>query len=55
MGAELARARSGKKTETGMEEEQLKDFAKKPVEHAGRGPSSKHSPHGRKISPRGGY
>jgi hypothetical protein len=29
MGAELARKRSGKKTKTGMSEEQLEDFAKK--------------------------
>jgi|KBSMisStandDraft_5_1062788.scaffolds.fasta_scaffold844100_2 Protein of unknwon function (DUF3008). len=28
MGADLARAKSGKKTKTGMKEEQLKDFAK---------------------------
>ena len=31
MGAELARAREGKKTQTGMSEGQLEDFAKKPV------------------------
>lgn len=30
MGAELARLRSGKKTRTGMSEEQLRDFARKP-------------------------
>jgi len=29
MGADLARARSGKKTKTGMSKEQLEDFAKK--------------------------
>lgn len=29
MGAELARKRAGKKTETGMSESQLRDFAKK--------------------------
>ena len=29
MGAELARARAGKKTKTGMSQKQLKDFAKK--------------------------
>jgi len=29
MGAELARKRAGKKTRTGMSEEQLEDFAKK--------------------------
>ena len=31
MGAELGRKRAGKKTETGMSEAQLGDFAKKPV------------------------
>ena len=30
MGAELARHRAGKKTETGMSEDQLRDYAKKP-------------------------
>lgn len=30
MGAELARKRAGKKTRTGMTEEQLKDFASTP-------------------------
>lgn len=29
MGAELARKRAGEKTQTGMSEEQLRDFAKK--------------------------
>lgn len=29
MGAELARKRAGKKTKTGMSEEDLRDFAKK--------------------------
>jgi hypothetical protein len=29
MGAELARLRSGKKTQTGMNEKQLSDFASK--------------------------
>ena len=29
MGAELARKRAGKKTETGMTEKQLEDFARK--------------------------
>jgi len=33
MGAELARAREGKKTETGMSESQLRDFAKKPKKY----------------------
>lgn len=31
MGAELARKRAGKKTRTGMSEQQLRDFAAKPV------------------------
>lgn len=31
MGAELARKRAGKKTQTGMSEKSLRDFAKKPV------------------------
>jgi hypothetical protein len=30
MGAELARKRAGKKTQTGMSEKQLEDFARKP-------------------------
>lgn len=30
MGAELSRKREGKKTQTGMSEEQLEHFAKKP-------------------------
>ena len=30
MGAELARKRTGKKTQTGMSEKQLEDFATKP-------------------------
>jgi len=31
MGAELQRKREGKQTKTGMAEQQLKDFAKKPA------------------------
>jgi hypothetical protein len=31
MGAELERKREGKKTETGMSEKQLEDFARKPT------------------------
>jgi hypothetical protein len=31
MGAELARKRAGKKTETGMTTQQLREFASKPV------------------------
>ncbi len=31
MGAELERKRDGKKTETGMSEKQLEDFARKPT------------------------
>jgi hypothetical protein len=34
MGAELARLRSGKKTRTGMSEEDLRDFASKPIKRA---------------------
>lgn len=30
MGADLARARAGKKTKTGMTEDQLEDYARKP-------------------------
>ena len=30
-GAELARKRAGKKTQSGMSESQLRDFARKPV------------------------
>jgi hypothetical protein len=30
MGAELGRKRAGKKTQTGMSEKQLRDFARKP-------------------------
>ena len=33
MGAELARKRAGKKTETGMSEKQLSEFASKPAGH----------------------
>lgn len=31
MGMELGKLRSGEKTETGMNESQLRDFARKPV------------------------
>lgn len=31
MGAELGRARKGKKTRTGMSQKQLSDFASKPL------------------------
>jgi hypothetical protein len=31
MGAELERKREGKKTETGMSEKQLEDFARNPI------------------------
>ena len=37
MGSELARARAGEKTETGMSQKQLKDFAKKPPRSNPRG------------------
>ena len=36
MGAELARKRAGKKTQTGMSESQLSDFASKPNVHTAR-------------------
>jgi len=36
MGAELARKRAGKKTQTGMSEQQLEDFARKKAPAAGR-------------------
>jgi len=32
MGSELGRLRKGEKTQTGMSETQLKDFARKPIE-----------------------
>ncbi len=32
MGAELSRLRAGKKTKTGMGEQQLEDFAAKPID-----------------------
>ena len=31
MGADLARARAGQRTKTGMSESQLRDYARKPV------------------------
>ena len=37
MGSELGRLREGKKTRTGMSEEQLEDFAEKPIEKGGPG------------------
>lgn len=43
MGADLARAKTGKKTRTGMSEEQLRDFARK-----GRGKAVKRKLHGQK-------
>lgn len=33
MGAELARKRQGKKTRTGMSEQQLREFARKPFRY----------------------
>ena len=36
MGADLARKRAGKKTKTGMSEEQLSDFAHKPRKKKGK-------------------
>ena len=40
MGAELARKRAGKKTRTGMTEEQLEEFASKPVSKSTKGSKS---------------
>lgn len=37
MSAELARKRAGKRTETGMSESQLEDFARKPEPREGDG------------------
>ena len=37
MGAELQRKREGKKTQTGMTEEQLEDFASKPTTKKSKG------------------
>jgi hypothetical protein len=36
MGAELARKRAGKRTQTGMSEEQLRDFSRKPTKSSSR-------------------
>jgi hypothetical protein len=36
MGAELARKRAGKKTQTGMSEKQLEEFAVKPGKKKGK-------------------
>ena len=41
MGAELQRKREGKKTQTGMSESQLEDFASKDGDDAGKGKGSK--------------
>lgn len=41
MGAELARKRAGKSTETGMSETQLREFASKPLRKSSR--KRKHS------------
>lgn len=41
MGAELARKRAGKSTETGMSETQLREFASKPIRKSSR--KRKHS------------
>ena len=40
MGADLARARAGKPTKTGMSQSQLRDYARKP---AGKGKSGRRS------------
>ena len=42
-GADLARLREGKKTRTGMDEGQLRDFARKPVKRSGGHRSMKRS------------
>jgi hypothetical protein len=36
MGADLGRLRAGEKTQTGMSEKSLRDFARKPVRPSGR-------------------
>lgn len=36
MGAELARLREGKRTRTGMSEQQLREFAQKPAKPKGK-------------------
>jgi hypothetical protein len=41
-GAELARKRAGKRTESGMNEKQLRDFARKPTRSSSR--SKRRSP-----------
>jgi hypothetical protein len=38
MGAELARKRAGKKTHTGMSEQQLREYASKPVQKISKRP-----------------
>jgi hypothetical protein len=43
MGAELERKREGKKTETGMSEKQLEEFASKPTSDAKSSSRSKSS------------
>jgi hypothetical protein len=42
MGAELGRKRAGKKTRTGMSEDQLSDFASKKGKSKGRGRTRKY-------------
>jgi Protein of unknwon function (DUF3008) len=56
MGADLARLRKGQKTETGMSEKQLEDFAGTPTKGLPMHKHKKHSPpkHGRSAKPRGG-
>lgn len=41
MGSELARLRRGERTTTGMSEQQLRDFARKPVRGRRRGRRSR--------------
>ena len=49
MGAELGREEAGEKTETGMSEEQLRDYARKPIRKSKRG---HHRGHTRRSSRR---
>ena len=44
MGADLARAKAGKKTRTGMSVAQLEDFASNPVEKRGRSHRGQYGP-----------
>jgi len=50
MGAELARSRSGKRTRTGMSEDQLREFAKKAKHAVGGAPGSRRRELGRRLA-----